>query len=155
MDTFPHEQKSVETIVCNCKHCIRKPQVWELPRLCPETSTTLHVHEFGFWSHSSKWIYWLNMLARVILLAELSFLNCSHWSNVSVQLPFLKLSQGLCYAGGDFMHPALGRKVSGRHPGTGPVMGGGGGPLPHHVPPPPVRTVDKEWKDRVSIHCKK
>jgi hypothetical protein len=53
------------------------------------------------------------------------------------------------------MHPALGRKVSGRHPGTGPVMGGGGGPLPHHVPPPPVRTVDKEWKDRVSIHCKK
>ncbi len=28
----------------SCNHCIRKPQVWELSRLCPETSTKL----FGF-----------------------------------------------------------------------------------------------------------
>ncbi len=28
-----------------------KPQVWELSRLCPETSTKLCVHEFGFCSH--------------------------------------------------------------------------------------------------------
>ncbi len=27
---------------------VRKPQVWELSRLCPETSTKLYVHEFGF-----------------------------------------------------------------------------------------------------------
>ncbi len=27
---------------------IRKPQVWKLPRLCPETSTKLYVHEFDF-----------------------------------------------------------------------------------------------------------
>ncbi len=29
--------------------CIRKPQVWELSRLCPETSTKfhIHIHEFG------------------------------------------------------------------------------------------------------------
>ncbi len=31
-----------------CKHCIRKPQVWELSRLCPETPTKLYVHKFGF-----------------------------------------------------------------------------------------------------------
>jgi hypothetical protein len=30
------------------KYCVRKPQVWELTRLCPETSTKLYVHEFGF-----------------------------------------------------------------------------------------------------------
>lgn len=53
--------------------------------------------------------------------------------------------------GENFMHPALGRKIGGgRHPGTGPVMGGagGGGPPPHHPHPAPVRTVEKEWKDR-------
>ncbi len=31
-----------------CKHYLRKPQVWELSRLCPETSTKLYVHEFSF-----------------------------------------------------------------------------------------------------------
>ncbi len=35
-----------------CKHYIRKPQVWELSRLCPETSTILYVHEFGFSAYS-------------------------------------------------------------------------------------------------------
>ncbi len=30
------------------KKSIQKPQVWELSRLCPETSTKLYVHEFGF-----------------------------------------------------------------------------------------------------------
>jgi hypothetical protein len=29
---------------------IRKSQVWELSRLCPETSKKLYVHEFGSWS---------------------------------------------------------------------------------------------------------
>jgi hypothetical protein len=33
------------------KHCTRKPQALELSRLCTETSTTLYVHEFGFWPH--------------------------------------------------------------------------------------------------------
>jgi len=27
---------------------MRKLQIWELSRLCPETSTKLYVHEFGF-----------------------------------------------------------------------------------------------------------
>ncbi len=27
---------------------VRKPQIWELSRLCPEASTKLYVHEFGF-----------------------------------------------------------------------------------------------------------
>ncbi len=31
------------------KKSIQKPQVWELSRLCPETSAKLYVHEFGFW----------------------------------------------------------------------------------------------------------
>ncbi len=30
------------------KKYIQKPQVWELSRLCPETSTKFYVHEFGF-----------------------------------------------------------------------------------------------------------
>ncbi len=30
------------------KKSIQKPQVWELARLCPETSTKLYVHEFCF-----------------------------------------------------------------------------------------------------------
>ncbi len=32
-----------------CKHCIWKPHVRELSRLCPETSRKLYAHEFGFW----------------------------------------------------------------------------------------------------------
>jgi hypothetical protein len=34
------------------KKSIQKPQVWELSRLCPETSTWLSVHEFGLWCES-------------------------------------------------------------------------------------------------------
>jgi hypothetical protein len=38
-------------------HCglRKKPQVWELSRLCPETSTKLHVHEFGFSRGRTAW----------------------------------------------------------------------------------------------------
>ncbi len=36
------------------KKSIQKPHVWELSWLCPETSTKLYVHEFGF-SHPIKW----------------------------------------------------------------------------------------------------
>ncbi len=32
----------------------QKPHVWELSRLCPETSMNLYVHEFGFWSASEE-----------------------------------------------------------------------------------------------------
>ncbi len=32
------------------KKSIQKHQVWKLSRLCPETSTKLYVHEFGFWT---------------------------------------------------------------------------------------------------------
>jgi hypothetical protein len=32
-------------LVCTCTHFLRKPQVWELLRLCPETSTKLYVHD--------------------------------------------------------------------------------------------------------------
>ncbi len=34
------------------KKSIQKPQVWELSRLCPETSMKLYVHEFGFFTWS-------------------------------------------------------------------------------------------------------
>jgi hypothetical protein len=30
------------------KKSIQKAQVWELSRLCPETSKKFYVHEFGF-----------------------------------------------------------------------------------------------------------
>ncbi len=41
----PPLSKSDLKLVLWCKHCICKPQVWELSRLCLETS--LYVHEFG------------------------------------------------------------------------------------------------------------
>ena len=34
------------------KKSMQNPQVWELSRLCPETSTKLYVHEFGFRSQN-------------------------------------------------------------------------------------------------------
>ncbi len=49
----PPLRKWLETGM-QCKHCIRKPQVWALSRWCPETSTKLCVHEFGFWTPSKK-----------------------------------------------------------------------------------------------------
>jgi hypothetical protein len=56
----PLEQKWVETGLY-CKHCILKPQVWELSRFWPETSTKLYVHEWGF---RPPWvILYLNVLS--------------------------------------------------------------------------------------------
>ncbi len=46
------------------KKSIQKPQVWELSRLCPETSMKLYVHEFGFWYH--MWIIFLFQQAHVL-----------------------------------------------------------------------------------------
>ncbi len=37
------------------KKSIQKPQVWELLKLCPETSRKLHVHEFSFWICAGDW----------------------------------------------------------------------------------------------------
>ncbi len=45
-----NEENLIETIPPS----IQKPQVWELSRLCPETSTKLYVHELGFWAKSSR-----------------------------------------------------------------------------------------------------
>ncbi len=36
------------------KKSIQKPHVWQLQRLCPETSTKLYVHEFGFRARSTS-----------------------------------------------------------------------------------------------------
>jgi hypothetical protein len=44
----PPPTKSGLKLVCNVNIIYGKPQVWELSRSCPETSTTLYVHEFGF-----------------------------------------------------------------------------------------------------------
>ncbi len=38
-------------------YVLRNLQFWELLRLCPETSTKLYVHEFGFWSGGSDYHY--------------------------------------------------------------------------------------------------
>ncbi len=55
------------------KHCIRKPQVWELSRPCPETSTKLYVHEFGFSTRLSK-----NPVLSTIMKPPLSLkFNCT------------------------------------------------------------------------------
>ncbi len=42
----PLSKSDLKLVVCNVT--IRKPQVWELSRLWPETSTKLYVHEFCF-----------------------------------------------------------------------------------------------------------
>ncbi len=49
---------------------IQKPQVWELSRLCPETSTKLCVHEFSFWSLK---------LWQIFLFVLLSFIVACCW----------------------------------------------------------------------------
>ncbi len=56
----PQFSKSGLKLVCNVntKHYIRKPQAWELSRLCPETSTKLYVHDFGFCSGSTDLGFW-------------------------------------------------------------------------------------------------
>ncbi len=45
---------------------VKKPQVWELSRFCPETSTKLYVHEFGFRKTLLlfHWILFLQNLPR-------------------------------------------------------------------------------------------
>ncbi len=48
----PPFSKSGLKLVCDLNIVYgRKPQVWELSRLCPEASTKLYVHEFGFRFH--------------------------------------------------------------------------------------------------------
>jgi hypothetical protein len=50
----PPLSKSGLKLVCNVNIVLRKPQVWELSILCPETSTKLYVHEFGFGTGSKQ-----------------------------------------------------------------------------------------------------
>ncbi len=86
----PPLSKIVLKLVCNVRHCIRKPHVWELSRLCPETSTKLYVHEFDFctWSLTSsawgskafaslKWAARIN--AVTVLICRLSIILITPW----------------------------------------------------------------------------
>jgi hypothetical protein len=68
----PLDQKWFETAL-QCKHCKRKRQVWELSRLCPETSTKFYLHEFGFRAH----MYYRTVIEKYIQRAEwqLNFRN--------------------------------------------------------------------------------
>ncbi len=45
---------------------IQKPRVWELSRLCPDTSTKLYVHEFGLWTAKDELSQ--NLYFRIVLL---------------------------------------------------------------------------------------
>ncbi len=49
----------------------QKPQVWELSRLCPETSTKLFVHEFGYYKKKSN-------ISNVSVLYKVIFLSTRH-----------------------------------------------------------------------------
>jgi hypothetical protein len=44
--------------VLYCKHCIWKPQVLELSRFCPETSTKLYVHDRIFYLGLRVLYFW-------------------------------------------------------------------------------------------------
>ncbi len=65
--------KTIENLCC--KKSIKKPQVWELSRLCQETSTKFYVHEFGFWTVSQLeltayciyWEYTVSVLINVVI----------------------------------------------------------------------------------------
>ncbi len=64
----PHSlRKNGLKLVCSLNIVyIRKPQVWELSRLCPETSTKLYIHEFGFRSRIIIDISSLNIRTVII-----------------------------------------------------------------------------------------
>ncbi len=48
---------------------IKKPQVWEFTRFCPESSIKLSVHEFGFWTTNIR-----NMtVGRIIVYSYAQF----------------------------------------------------------------------------------
>ncbi len=51
--------------VMSTLYCIRKPQVWELSRLCTETSTKLYFHEFGFRFPLCTWEFKIGTTVRV------------------------------------------------------------------------------------------
>ncbi len=69
---------------------IQKPQVWELSRLCPETSTNLYVHEFHICTvFDCRWVYalspssccwWIKFCNRVVDLC-LYYWTYAGWSN--------------------------------------------------------------------------
>ncbi len=68
-----------------CKHCIWKPQVWELSRLCPETSTKSYVHEFDFSCTVSsvtinprRWLFYF----KKILLGSMTSLHIGCYARV-------------------------------------------------------------------------
>jgi hypothetical protein len=76
----PIEQKWFET-ASQCLQCIRKPQVWELSRLCPEPSTKFYVHEFGFRSL-------ITCCRQTFLIPEADILNIG--KNVTENASFWK-----------------------------------------------------------------
>ncbi len=83
----PLLSKSGLKLVCNvCKHCIRKPQVWELSRSCPEFSTKLNIHEFGFWIHQEgikrekHSVY--PAVPHTLFTSDLKLLRWHHYSNI-------------------------------------------------------------------------
>ncbi len=49
------------------KKSIKKPQVWELSRLCPETSTWLYIHEFRFWRN--RLIIYVDLVTSPLVLS--------------------------------------------------------------------------------------
>ncbi len=59
------------------KKSIKKPLVWELTGLCPETSTKLYVREFGFWTELTR--------HRTVLMYEWEYIQRSI-SNLSLEI---------------------------------------------------------------------
>ncbi len=88
----PHLSKSGLKLVCNCKHCIWIPQVWELSRLCQETPTKLYVYEFGLWSRVTRQLWIVRFVSH--------YTACMPWQELlSCELLAFKLLQLLVYYG--------------------------------------------------------
>jgi hypothetical protein len=51
-----HDRKPYPSPSLWFKKSIKKPQVWKLSRLCPETSTKLYVHKFAFCTRRFRFI---------------------------------------------------------------------------------------------------
>jgi hypothetical protein len=135
------------------KHCIPKPQDWEISRLWPENSTKLYVHEFGFRVHCRKKICGTYIMLQKFLGIKLNYAVL--YSDIWSQCVYVKYSWQFArpFIGGIFRQIRRGLRGEetkllplsmGR---VGDRKGGGGRGCRGMGGGPPVKLVDKQQKE--------